>query len=258
MKVLLLAAMISTSVFAAQPKAGIYRADSTISMAPPRATHVLVQPNGDYWAADFYSATNDRGFFAQHDQVYFGNIPSGAKVPTAVNLGGGVAKPATLVATIPAADKLHLAFDGYVRPPMAKQGPFDPDLLLQPDVKGQFHVVSQAFTENPFYGTFSMNLSERRISGVWNSNCVFAGSIADKKLEWAAVTWTFKANCYAPDNVTQLRKDSKMTGVFFASTTTQSDGTDKPTPIYVLIMKTEDGKIGFSKAFYRKPDVNPR
>lgn len=146
---------------------------------------------------------------------------------------------------------LHLTFTGgrpyaYNAPIGigARRAPFDVD--LKQEALEELALPSKNYSEN----LFSMSITGARFTG-YNGNCIFSGKLRDEKF-YKSVALTFENSCYAEDNVTFIKKNSKMEGVMFASTHyfNTSSGT---MPTYVLIMVPKTGKTNtaFSRMFFK-------
>ena len=238
---------------------GVYAADSTISQAPPRSTHALIEPDGDIWAADFYQRMQ-----ADSDFIITGEIHA--------KTGDGIALDYVMDPPVPLSIKTTTTrhtvrflmtqyaegasrAPNYYNAPFAqyKPGPFDVDLIRLPRVKLELRTGSYQTTGYAFY--FAITFNQDEFSG-HNGNCHFTGKVKDgEDKHYKRMTLTYTNTCYltVPKPFTVL-KNSKLEGVVFASKRSDNiNGQQVETDVIVMIMRPKAGQynLGFSRMFNR-------
>jgi len=269
---MLLAAMVSSSASANphKPEAeGVYRANSTVSHAPPHSTHALIEPDGDFWAADFEYIRE-----AASRHIITGEIDP--------KTGDGIALDYKIDPAVPLSVKTTITHDtvrllltpyaGDVPPdsyyynapgpfPPYRPGPFDFDLVQLPRTKLELRTAVYSDT-SPY---FAITFDKDEFTG-YNGNCPFTGKVkAGEARHYKRVTLTYTNACYlagpippgatgTPAQVPVL-KNSKLEGVVFASKRRPNTGVDPvDDDVIVMIMRPKAGQynLGFSKMFTRQ------
>ena len=238
---------------------GVYAANSTISQAPPRSTHALIEPDGDIWAADFYQRME-----ADSDFIITGEIH--------VKTGDGIALDYVMNPPVPLSIKTTTTrhtvrflmtqyVDGASRPPnyynapfaQYKPGPFDVDLIRLPRAKLDLRTGSYKTTGYAL--DFAITFNQDEFSG-YNGNCPFTGKVKDgEDKHYKRITLTYTDACYlASSKPFPVLKNSKLEGVVFASKRTDNlSGHPVETDVIVMIMRPKAGQynLGFSRMFNR-------
>jgi hypothetical protein len=259
---LVLLAAILSSHANADPKKfeaeGVYTANSTVSQAPPRSTHALIEPDGDFWAADF--------IFTREAQssVITGEIDT--------RTGEGIALDYVMDPPVPLSVKttkthhtVRFALTPYVEGmfspsgyynapgpfPPYRPGPFDFDLVQIARAKLDLRAGSYT-TVSPY---FAITFDKDEFTG-YNGNCPFAGRLKDgEERHYKRVTLTYTSACYlSASKQVPVLKNSKLQGVVFASKRSDFlNGQVVQTDAIVMIMRPKAGQynLGFSRMFNR-------
>lgn len=256
LSLVLLAALVSSHLNAAPNKfeaEGVYTADSSISMAPPRSTHALIESGGDIWAADFFFRRE-----AESDFIITGEID--ARTGDGIALDYSVNPPVPLkVKTTITPDTARFLMTQYVEgaskplnyynAPFSqfKRGPFDVDLVQLPSVK--LELKTGSYTSISPY--FAITFNKDEFTG-YNGSCPFTGKVqSGEEKHYKQVTLTYTEACYLSSSTqVPVLKNSKLEGVIFASKhPEQSSDTD----VIVMIMRPKAGQynLSFSKMFKR-------
>jgi len=260
---LVLLAVILSSHANAGPKTpeleGVYAADSTISHAPPRSTHALIEPDGDLWAADFYS-TREAG----SDFIITGEID--AKTGDGIALDYVMDPPVPLsIKTTATHNTIRFMMNQYVegasRPtsyynapfPQYKRGPFDVDLVQLPRAKLDLRTGSYKTTNYSF--DFAITFDKDEFSGYYG-NCPFTGKVKDgEDKHYKRMMLTYTNACYLTSSKQfPVLKNSKLEGVVFASKRSDNLGGQLvDTDVIVMVMRPKAGQynLGFSRMFNR-------
>lgn len=245
LKLISLCAVFCAQAYATpQPEAeGIYVADSTISMAPPRTTFALIEQNGEVWSAV--------DWFTQTAAALTG------KINTKKGDGNGVdfapfAQPTVMplqITTAITSTTVHFTFFSNGEQsvvhhrfhPQAKPGAYDFDLTKQ--ATQALTIPSNVYSSN---GATMMVIGDE-VSGSFG-NCTFTGDLNPTNVDYfKRVQATISGDCYNDQSL--LKKGTKLDGVIFKSTRAQV-----PVELLVLIMKSKGNeKIGFSRTFVVTP-----
>ena len=259
----ILAALVSSHANAGPKTAeaeGVYAADTSISHAPPRSTHALIEPNGNLWAADFHFTRE-----AETDFIITGEIDTKTGEGIALDYLMDPPVPLSIKTTI-SPNKVQFLMTQYVegasRPtgyynapfPQYKAGPFDGDLLQLPRAKLELRSGSYKTTNYSF--DFAITFNKDEFSG-YNGNCPFTGKVNDgDDRHYKRVTLTYTNACYLTSSKQfPVLKNSKLKGVIFASKRSEYVGLPQPveTDVIVMIMRPKAGQynLGFSRMFKR-------
>ena len=258
---LMLVAAIVTSHASAAPKKfeaeGVYAADSTISMAPPRSTHALIEPDGGIWAADFFFRRE-----AASDFIITGEID--AKTGEGIALDYSVDPPVPLkVEAAISQDTARFLLTQYVEGasqpsgyynapfPLFKRGPFDVDLVQLPRAK--LDLKSGSYTTLSPY--FAITFGKEEFTG-YNGSCPFIGKVTEgDERHYKRVTLTYTQACYlSASKQVPVLKNSKLEGVIFVSRKAENASAQpSESDVVVMIMRPKAGQysLGFSKMFKR-------
>jgi len=269
----LLTAIVSSHVNANPHKLeaeGVYTANSTVSHAPPRSTHALIESDGDLWAADFQYTQE-----AASNHIITGEIDPKTGEGIALDYVVDPALPLTVKTTIThdTARFLLTQYVGGVSQPINyynapgpfppfRPGPFDFDLVQLPRTKLQLKTGSYTIA-TPY---FAITFDNDKFTG-YNGNCPFTGKVkAGENRHYKRVTLAYTNACYlsppippgassTPAQVPVL-KNSKLEGVVFASKRSYnlSNGQLGEADVIVMIMRPKAGQynLGFSKMFNRQ------
>ena len=238
---------------------GVYTANSSISRAPPRSTHALIEPNGNLWAADFIFTREALSSF-----IITGEIDTGTGDGIALDYVMDPPVPLSIKTTIthhtvrfvptPYVEGMSFPLNYYNAPgpfPPFRLGPFDFDLVQVPRAKLEFKTGSYT-TVSPY---FAITFDKDEFTG-YNGNCPFIGKVKDgEERHYKRMTLTYTGACYlsAAKQVPVL-KNSKLKGVVFASKRSEFlNGQVVETDVVVMIMRPKAGQynLGFSKMFNR-------
>ena len=182
---LVLLAAILSSHANANPKKfeaeGVYTANSTVSQAPPRSTHALIEPDGDFWAADF--------IFTREAQssVITGEIDTRTGEGIALDYVMDPPVPLSVKTTkthhtvrfalTPYVEGMFSPFGYYNAPgpfPPYRPGPFDFDLVQIQRAKLELKTGSYT-TVSPY---FAITFDKDEFTG-YNGNCPFTGRVKE-------------------------------------------------------------------------------
>lgn len=272
LSLVLLAVMASSNVNANSHKLeaeGVYTANSTVSHAPPRSTHVLIEPDGDIWAADFQYTQE-----AASNHIITGEIDPKTGEGIGLDYVVDPALPLSIKTTITRNTVRFLLtqyVDGVSQPinyynapglyPPFRPGPFDVDLVQLPRTKLKLRTGSYT-TMNPY---FAITFDNEEFTG-YNGNCPFTGKVsAGENRHYKRVTLTYTNACYLgapiplnssnPPTQVPVLKNSKLEGVVFASQRNYSlnNGQLGEADVIVMIMRPKAGQynFGFSRMFNR-------
>ena len=259
---LVLLAAILSSHANANPKKfeaeGVYTANSTVSQAPPRSTHALIEPDGDFWAADF--------IFTREAQssVITGEIDTRTGEGIALDYVMDPPVPLSVKTTkthhtvrfalTPYVEGMFSPFGYYNAPgpfPPYRPGPFDFDLVQIQRAKLELKTGSYT-TVSPY---FAITFDKDEFTG-YNGNCPFTGRVKEgEERHYKRVTLTYTSPCYlGASKQVPVLKNSKLKGVVFASKRSDNfTGQVVETDVIVMIMRPKAGQynLGFSKIFNR-------
>lgn len=216
---------------------GIYSEDTTRSMAPPRTTYALVEPNGELWSTAFS--------YSWPESVIYGSIHTKKGNGKASEYLVGKPIPITVDTEI-TASTINLTFNPNVPAPSIyykqygynKPGQYDKSLVLEP--AQTFKLGSTNLTDQG--GSFIVTVAGMKFTG-YEGNCFFKGNF-NKHGSYYDVTLTYTNSCWSADGLTLTKKGTALSGVLFPAKR-YFNGTHD---VFVLIVKGQTA--GFARIFW--------
>jgi hypothetical protein len=261
--VALIAANVSAAPKVPTPEAkGLYVGNSSqynyypAFAKPPQTTYALVEPNGEIWSVSatlwgvstpiigkIQTKKGDGSGFDYRQPPYPLELKT-AITPTSIKL--------TIIEQTPSTS-YHIPSPP---PRIGQRGPYDPDLLLQPE--GDFSAPAQM---TDIMNSFTMNIVGNKFTGA-QGNCNFEGTLGKAK-GYREVVLTFKNDCYLNSGDSIRKKNIRMEGVIFTTKHYFSAPFNRPDParpfenldadtmpVNVLILKSKEGtSFGIAKFF---------
>ncbi len=252
---IILAVLVSPAAAAKIEANGIYKADWEVSHAPPATTYVLVEPNGDFWATNFYLNNGPTNAIAGKMNTRSGN---GSGVEYVLPFDD-VVPPKLRVRTTVTVDTIQLFIDRVGVPPPdryydvtglpTKPLPFNH--VLQRQVNSELVLPSGVYAAvgNTFEPVFSITVIGDAFIGS-EGNCSFRGKLQDTGLHYRKVTLTYVADCYLQDGTTLVSRNTKLQGVLFGSSRLYHlPPYDGNTLVLIVGNSTGRANFGFARQF---------
>lgn len=251
----------ATTTFDAEK--GVYAADSSVSMAPPRSTHALIEADGSLWAADFsYTLQANSNFVIAGDiDPILGEgiaLDYVMDPALALNIKSTVTSSAAKFRILSYVEGASQPLQNYHAPVTTyKPAAFDFDLVKLP--VANLELTTGVYTTNNPY--FSITFNKDVFTG-YNGGCAFTGTvIPSMETHYKRVTLTYTNACYLTSNKqvqVPVLRNSKLEGVVFATRSFASGSTPNQSDAFVMIARPKSGQynLGFSKMF-RKPVAAP-
>lgn len=196
---------------------GIYTADTTISMAPPRTTAVLVEPSGEIWAGDYQYGPKLLAFGEMNLAKALGKtkeIPDDKLDIRALPTPSAAA----FASRFTFYDKGTLAQGFHTTESMGKRSPFDVPLIQRPNFHSLWTVPSNNYvgTDSTFATgkKFSFNVSGVIAYGI-DGDCLYSAKWANTQYQYKKITVVYTADCYRDPYSPQVKKGTMYTGVLF-------------------------------------------